>query len=44
MIKFPEGFYFVSATSSTQSEGAHTDVLKVDYFVLFKVKIKSKRS
>ena len=28
MIKFPEGFYFGSATSSTQSEGAHTDDLK----------------
>lgn len=28
MIKFPEGFYFGSATSSTQCEGAHTDDLK----------------
>lgn len=28
MIKFQEGFYFGSATSSTQSEGAHTDDLK----------------
>ena len=31
MIKFPEGFYFGSATSSTQSEGAHTDDLKGKY-------------
>ena len=28
MIKFPENFYFGSATSSTQSEGAHEDHLK----------------
>lgn len=28
MMKFPEGFYFGSATSSTQSEGAHEDKLK----------------
>lgn len=28
MIKFPENFYFGSATSSTQSEGAHEETLK----------------